>query len=256
MTKVLTLLTVALLSSLALNTHGKLGQAGSGSSHSIVPSQRYSIRGTKNYTAVEAEVSYHHLQGDTKVSYPRSVEFNGTLMKNEPLDASKEIEGGCPRDESLPAIAYAPSPVGKSTYTLVQEGYKTENEVVVTGESGERLENSITFKPVEFAQPNEIVLSRSRDNLIKLRGKLTPKDDAPDVGIRQGDRLADGTAIRYDREADVLRVPAKALRKLRRGRADFWLTSSEGGLLDSPGWKSTGSYVILYTDTICARVVD
>src|ERR1044072_2428636 len=125
--KVVAPLTVVLLSALSWNTPDRSGLAGRGPSQSTIPSQRYTIRGTRNYTAVEAEVFYRHLEGGEKVSYPSRVEFNGRLMKNEPLEESKEAEGGCPRDTSLPVLSRAPEPVGRGVYTFIPKGYRGEN---------------------------------------------------------------------------------------------------------------------------------
>lgn len=221
--------------------------------------QQYEIYGTRAYTTVKAKIYFRGFNENEDRTYPQKVEFNNTLMNNDYLDESKEIETGCPIDNNLPRLRAVQTPktkADKSVYSLFQEGFQKENKVTITDTNGAQQTYSIYFEPVEFEQPEGIILSRLQDNLVKLKGKGSTKKEPPSFGISQQGNPIDEDLLKFDKERNLLIIPAKALKKLKKGNANFFIITGEGNMIENPGFVSENSYIITYAENICVPIAD
>jgi hypothetical protein len=222
--------------------------------------QNYQIECTPVYTTVKANINFHEF-ATNEDTYPQQIVFNGIPMKNEPLGEPKRPEAGCPSDneggiELVLANPQPTPPPKRSDYSIFQQGYRKENLVTITDEDGVQQSYRIYFEPVEFEQPENVTLSRSKDNLIKLKGAGSVKGESPMFGIapREGD--VDKDLLQYDKENRTLLVPAKALKKAKRGNANFWIISGDSGAIKTPGLATGNYYGVVYNDLICVQIVD
>jgi hypothetical protein len=228
--------------------------------------RQYKIHGTRAYTTVEAEIYSQNFEKNGERIYPQKVKFNDTLMNNDYLDESKLIGTGCPINSSLPTlmpISTTKHKADKSVYSLFQEGYRKENKVTIIDKDGAQQTYPIYFEPVEFELSEDIILSRSKDNVVKLKGARSTSAETPGFGISQQGHSVDEKLLKYDKEKELLIVPAKALRKLKKGDANFFVISSDGNEIGPPPILPDGrrllpgnSYIISYNDMIWIQIVD
>lgn len=228
--------------------------------------RQYKIHGTRAYTAVEAKIYSQDFEKNGERAYPQKVEFNDTLMNNDYLDELKLIGTGCPINNNLPRVMLASTTkpkADKSVYSLFQEGYRKDNKVTIIDENGTEQTYPIHFEPVEFERSEDITLSRSKDNVVTLKGARSTSDKTPSFGISQQGHPVDEKLLKYDKEKELLIVPAKALKKLKKGNANFFVISSDGNEIGTPAVLPDGrrllpgnSYIITYNDMICIQIVD
>ncbi len=221
--------------------------------------QNYQIEANRDYTEVSATVSFRDF-ARSQDSFAQKVEFNGREMQNDFLVRPKEIDRGCPViDTGLPVLQVMPLPTptpraDKTVFSLVQEGYRKDNVVTIYDQSGNSQSYTISFEPLELAQPDSIVLSRSKDNVVKLKGGV--KDKTPIFGISYQGASVDEKSFRYDKENNLLFVPAKSLKRLSKGKADFWIISGDSSQIKTPGLLTGNSYIISYNYMTCIQIVD
>jgi len=246
---------------------------GAGSSNGEL-TQEYEIRGARTFMTVKASIFFRDENGN--VSYPRRVEFNDAAMNNDYLDQSHMPHIGCPIEAKKNVVTMigrdTPRPRNDgSAFSILASGFKAENKVAITAGDGTRQVFSIDFEPVEFESPESIVLSRSKDTVVKLKGQGTGKETSRDFIINQQGKTADKTLLVYDREKNLLTVPARAVIGLKKGTANLELVSGKG---DTIGVRSSlpsskrlsvneflsrareNTYLITYISFSCVQVVD
>jgi hypothetical protein len=180
-------------------------------------------------------------------------------MQNNLLGESKEIDRGCQVDSNLPTVRGMPTPKpqpNKSVFSLIQDGFRKDNVVTIYDEDAKAQSYTLSFEPIEFAQPDSIVLSRSKDNVVKLKRNGSAKKDAPIFGLAWRGNSIDERSFRYDKENDLLFISAQSLKKMEKGNANLWIISYDDGEIKTPGRMTGNGYSILYNDVTCVQIID
>ena len=239
---------------------------------SILPpyylSQQYYISASRDKTSVEATAFFQRL-GKFKNTKPISkLEFNGTEMKKESLKAEPDYSPSCETYEkeenndsagifSLKTPEPTPtSEIEKYKFFTVSNGYQNENKFVITDESNKTYPVTIYFEPVEPQNPGKIILSRSKDTTIQLKGKGSGKQEDVKffVSQRSGGSFDEKVAP-YNSDNNRLVIPASLTKRLAKGGARFLLYSEYSGFLD-PQKSWAGFFSITFRTEVCAEIVD
>lgn len=220
--------------------------------------QKYEIRAAKDFTQISGMVKFRDFTNSQDI-YPQKVEFNNQPMQNNSPDEFRETSGGCSETNNFPkgqGITNSTLQADKFVFSLVQDGYRKDNVLTVYDENGNPQSFTISFEPIEFIEPTSITLSRSKDNVVKLKGKGNSEEKMLSFIINQNGNSVNENLFRYDKENNSLTVPAKSLSKLKNGMADFTIINGDGRLIETPGQISGNSYSLVYTDIACAKITD
>lgn len=220
--------------------------------------QKYEIRAAKDFTQISGTVKFRDFANSQDV-YPQKIEFNNQPVQNNSPREFRETGGGCSDNNNFPkgeGITAARSQSDRSVFSLVQNGYRKDNIITVYDENGNPQSFTISFEPIEFTQPISIALSRSKDNIVKLKGKGNSEKDMLGFVVNQNGNSVDEKLFRFDKKNNLLIVPAKSLSKLNNGTADFSIINGNGGLIETPGQISGNSYSLVYTDVACVEIID
>jgi hypothetical protein len=231
--------------------------------------QDYSITASRHKTYVKASVYYSQLIENSKPKFVSKIEFNGIEMNKGlfKIEPNYSPPCGIPEQEKklnqldnptltiTPIAVNTPEPTPKeSDFFVVLDEYKTENIITVASRQNKIETYKIDVNPIAFANPDTIKLSRSKDNVIQLLGKGSDKKENLNYFIRQdeGESLDEEETI-YNPTTNTIQIPANSVKKLKKGKASFYLTSFIIGTVS----KLSGQmYSVSFSDDICVEIVN
>lgn len=234
--------------------------------------QNYSISASRKKTYVKATVYYSQLRENSKQKFPSKIEFNGIemnkgLLKYEPDYASpcdeteKESDSNQIDNPEIKILSVRPKTAEPTTkesdYFFVSDGYNKETTVTITNPNNKIETYQINFDPIEFETPDSVKISRSKDTLIKLKGKGSGKKEGLKFNLTQGNGISfDEKIMEFDQSSQTIKIPAKLLKQFKKGRATFSLYSYIYEPIKTPGLLTGNSFSLSFTDEICAEIID
>jgi hypothetical protein len=224
------------------------------------------IIASRNKTRVEASILYTaDRQGFAKKS-PSKVEFNGLEMNKSLSKTESEYLPPCgeiPQEKTssqinepglMPQVQrLTPEPTPQEPdFFVVFDGYKTENVITVTDPENKTESYRIVVDPIIIENPESIKFSRSKDTIVQLKGKGSGKIEdlayfiSQDVGkfIDQKDAL-------FNPNDNTIRFPADLIKKLKAGKADFFLSNH---IINSI--KPQGILSFTFHDDLCVQIIN
>ena len=238
----------------------------------IVPpyylAEQYFISATKDKTLVDATVFSERL-GRFKNTKPVSkIQVNGTEMKKGVLNFEHDDSPNCENYEkeendklTLALSDASPEPTPTSTVEQYKfftrlNGYQQRTQIIITDKNNQTHISTIEFVPIEPLNSEKIIISRSKDTIIKLKGKGSGKKDDVSYLVSQGNgNFLDEKIIPYNSDNNQLTFPSSATKKLSKGKATFILNSIYSGFLD-PAKSWTGYFSVSFRTEVCAEIVD
>lgn len=230
--------------------------------------QQYFVSASRQKTSVEATAYFQRL-GNFKKTEPLSkIEFNGTELKKgvsksesddlitcDPLKTNESENPG----QGLVVLTPEPTPTSDTEqykYFAALNGYQNENNFLITDGSGKKYPFTIFFEPVEPVNPDAIILSRSKNSTIQLKGKGSGKQKDIKYYVTQGNgKFIDEESAPYDAAGNRINIASSLTRKLSKGKALFYLASENLEMVD-PNKSWTGFFTIMFVTEVCAEIVD
>jgi hypothetical protein len=229
--------------------------------------QNYKIYGTGKGMRVEATVYEMQLSNakEKQHRYPEKVEFNSSPMKNKKLsseDDEADNKSPCDKFESKkgePELVIGPVRAAEtilndsSDFSIVQNNFQTTNSFSVTGSDGLIQGFEVFFEPKKFADTEPIFLSRSKENVVQLKGTGDKKSTFL-LTSGHGDGI-DEKSIIYDSSKNTLTISGKSLKEIKYDYATFLIQSSDWQPIKTIGIATGNYYSIYFKDERCVQIV-
>jgi len=231
--------------------------------------QDFTISASRNKTFVKATVYYSQLRENSRNKFVSKVEFNGIEMSKGLLIVEPENDFPCgeekkevdsskvdkPRLTVIPLSKKTPEPAPKeSDFFIVLDEFKAENTIAITDPEGKPAKFQLNADPITFDNPKTIKLSRTKDNIIQLRGKGSGKNENLSYFIRQDfGQALDEKELIFNPSDNTIKIPASSIKKLKKGKASFFLNSLIIGTVSNlPGQM----FSVSYNDDTCVEIID
>ena len=182
-------------------------------------------------------------------------DFTSPCPEKEDKNSSSQIVK--PEIKLLPINEKTPEPTAKeSDFYAEFDSYKIDNVVTITNLENKIETYKIKFDPLDFKHPESVKISRSKDNLVELKGEGSEKKDDSWFILTQGNGIyVDNKNTQFDSVTKTIKIPAKLLKKFQKGPATFIFNSYIYAPIKTPNIGGN-SFNMSFTNNICAEIIE
>jgi hypothetical protein len=223
--------------------------------------ENYRFSATKDQTEVEATVFFRESPYDaTENIEPMEVRLNGALFERTQPPAG--VSGTFTNLLAKGSVPDPDQPV--DGFAIFRPSFSPSNRLTVVGPNGDTRELNLDFSPLEFVASDKVILSRSRDNLVRIVGGKGGRNLSALIGFGSESGQYDKDLVKVELETLVISIPARAIASLKNGPARLYMISGVHDYIDEPFVengrasviKYISSYRIDYSTETAALIID
>jgi hypothetical protein len=234
--------------------------------NSLILYEDYQIIARKDVTEVNAVVFFqpNKLENDNKF-FPQEITYNDNLMQLGQIENYSGPSFSLSESNGQTQLKPKKFDIDEKSigYMITLASYTPESNFVVTDLKGNKREFRFKFEPTDFEQPNDIVLSRSKDNYIQITGQCSNDNDcSANFDAQSAD--FENKDLKIDFAKKQILVPAETVKKLKGTQHRITITSKTLGFInetvhakDSIYNSSPGSnYSVIHLTDSIAKIVN